>query len=290
MNARKTGLLLGALTFGCNSILGIEPRELVAPDDGVAGTFSESGGTTGGDVPVGAAGASSGTGTSAGTLAAGGTAGSPSGGTSGASGGPPDFMLEGELAEALSELDGYRFENTCGYLDSPGACVKGSLCYPNSLKQVWSYGHEIGIGGDASHVYEVELRVRGVLEPHVYPPNCGILVLPPSGKTIGIVEDCDGFENKQDAFNTFRLTVRAPLHEYFLNAVPRDSSYRVEAVDLRWTTKIQGQSKVSFDFADEAQAGQVRNCSEVVPDVPPAPDTFDGQFLQLNVTAAAILP
>ncbi len=193
---------------------------------------------------------------------------------------------------AVAVLDGWRYEYRCGYVDghslTDGTCSSGEICWPNASKARFSEKKMIAIAGDAARTYEVVLRIRGVIEPRDYPVACSRLAQDPTA-TIGIAEQCDGFANQQQVtFNVYEFKIADPPHVYYLNSVPVHPPHRVDPIDMQWTIRVKGRSTITFTM-DDLNGGEVRNCSLVVPGIPPAPNRFDGNFFQLNVVSARIL-
>jgi len=216
----------------------------------------------------------------------------------GGNGGPADAGRDSGLViddskTAVAVLDGWRYEYRCGYVDghslTDGTCSSGEICWPNASKARFSEKKMITIGGDATRVYEVDLRIRGVIEPRDYPVACTRLPQDPAN-TIGIAEQCDGFANQsQVTFNIYEFKVADPPHVYYLNSVAVHPPHRVDPIDMQWTIQVRGRSTITFTM-DDLNGGEIRNCSIVVPGIPPAPNRFDGNFFQLNVVSAKIVP
>lgn len=251
-----------------------------------AGTPS-AGGT--GDTPMAGSG---GTGT-----AQGGTGGSGTAGTmamAGTGGMMPN--TQAEIDDAVKNLKGWRYENPCGAVDghslTDGTCNSGEICWPNANKARFAEKKTINIGGTVGHQYDVTLRVRGAIEPRDYPANCQFLTGGNSanGATISIVENCDGFANAgQVTFNVFELKILDPAHTYYLNAVKVHPPHRVDGIDQTFKVRVAGGSKIEFSF-DDLNGGEIRNCSITVEGIQPYPKAFDGNFFQLDVVDAKLVP
>jgi hypothetical protein len=76
--------------------------------------------------------------------------------------------------------------------------------------------------------------------------------------------------------------VASPKAHYFLNR--QDAvGHRIFAVDYTQTLEIDGGSEIVF-FGDGQNGRLITNYKKlVVPEVPPAPQPYNGQFIQVNV-------
>src|SRR6478609_4658198 len=83
---------------------------------------------------------------------------------------------QAEIDDAVKNLKGWRYENSCGYVDghplNDGTCNSGEICWKDSNKARFKESKVIQIGGMAGHQYDVTLRIRGAIEPRDYPQNC----------------------------------------------------------------------------------------------------------------------
>jgi hypothetical protein len=235
---------------------------------------------------------------SAGTAnASGGSGGSSAAGTSstaGSGGAMPN--PQAEIDDAVKNLKGWRYENPCGFVDghslTDGTCNSGEICWPDQNKARFAEKKVIGIGGVAGHQYEVTLRARGALEPRDYPSNCTFLTGGNSanGVTVSIIENCDGFANAgQVTFNVFELKIADPPHVYYMNGVKNHPPHRVDGLDQTFKIRVSGGTKIDFSF-DDLNGGEIRNCSITVEGIQPYPKAFDGNFFQLDVVDAKLVP
>lgn len=272
----------------------------VVPNGGSGGTTPSSSAGSGTSTTAGTA-SSAGSGVDVGGSGAGGSG--TSGGTGG--GGGSDTGVSGsggmmanpqaELDDAVKNLKGWRYENPCGYVDghslTDGQCNSGEICWPDSNKARFAEKKVIQIGGVVGHTYDVTLRIRGALEPRDYPSNCTFLPGgSPNGATVSLLENCDGFANAgQVTFNVYELTIEEPMHVYYLNGVKLHPPHRVDSLDQNFTIRVAGGTKIDFAF-DDLNGGEIRNCSVTVPGIEPYPKAFDGNFFQLDVVDAKLVP
>jgi hypothetical protein len=141
------------------------------------------------------------------------------------------------------------------------------------------------LGGAPGALYNVTLRVRGVVEPRTYV----------GGKDAGDHLYIGGTGQLPSNYDTFSITVSAPAQTFFLNADSKPESHRVFALDHQKTIIVEGGAKVTLRVLDP-DCAMVKNCQSftsaacspyVIADIPPAPKGFDGQFIQLDVVKVA---
>jgi hypothetical protein len=132
------------------------------------------------------------------------------------------------------------------------------------------------LSGADGVVYEVTLRVRGVAEQNSYTGGAEM-----DGWYAGGMPDSAGW-------NLFRLDVSDPPQRYYLN--PGSSgTYRCFAHDRVHRVRVRDGASVTL-AGDAADGFQVRNVDDrgapiVIDGIPPAPDAFNGQFMQIDVVA-----
>lgn len=141
------------------------------------------------------------------------------------------------------------------------------------------------MSGAPGTLYNVTLRVRGVVEPRTYV----------GGKDAGDHVYIGGAGQLPSNYDTISLAVSAPAQTFFFNSDTKPESYRVFTLDHQKTIIVEGGAKVTLRLVDP-DCAMVRNCQSfasaactpyVIPDVPPAPKGFDGQFVQLDVVKVA---
>lgn len=139
------------------------------------------------------------------------------------------------------------------------------------------------ISGPATQLYELKLRIRGVVETKRYTGGVS-----ESGSIVrgGIPDD--------DSWNVYRLQVSAPSQLWYLNSAV-SGEYVCHAVDQLLTVRATGGATFTlFASAVDADRTEIRNRQEdagtiTVPGVPPFPAAFDGQFLQMDVESIRAL-
>jgi hypothetical protein len=173
-----------------------------------------------------------------------------------------------------AELDGYRFEFPCkGDLPEnpkPGADCESALV-KGDPKKTDNFTAEKKFGGVKGKRYKVTLHFRGVVEPMMYK----------DGKMDGDYFYIGGEPNNA-TYNIYKITVSSPPAHYFLNRQDK-VGHRIFKIDYAKTIEIDGEATVTF-FGDGQNGRLISNFEKlVVPDVPPAPKPFNGQFVQVNV-------
>jgi hypothetical protein len=125
--------------------------------------------------------------------------------------------------------------------------------------------------GEKGKRYKVTLRFRGVVEPMMYK----------EGKMDGDYFYIGGEPNNA-TYNIYKLSVSSPAAHFFLNRQDK-VGHRIFTIDYTKTIEIEGGATVTF-HGDGQNGEMIANFSKlVVPDVPPAPKPFNGQFIQVNV-------
>src|ERR1043165_6462150 len=152
-----------------------------------------------------------------------------------------------DLKKIAAALDGYRYEFPCKdpMPENPKPGADGvSGRATDDPKTNDKFTDVKKFGDEPGKRYKVTLRVRGVVEPMMYK----------DGQMVGDYFYIGGAPNNA-TYNIYQLTVSAPASHFFFN--------RQDKVGHRIFTNFP---------------------KFVVPDVPPAPQPFNGQFIQLNVT------
>lgn len=132
---------------------------------------------------------------------------------------------------------------------------------------------ERAFDGEPGKRYRVTLRFRGVVEPMMYK----------DGRMDGDYFYVGG-EPDNPNYNIYKLSISSPASHYFLNRQDK-VGHRIFTIDYTKTIEIDGGAKLTFH--GNGQNGRlITNFSKlVVPDVPPAPAPFNGQFVQVDVVA-----
>jgi hypothetical protein len=146
----------------------------------------------------------------------------------------------------------------------------------------------VTFGGRPGVAYDVTARVRGVVEPKAYSGGRG------PGDHFYV-----GGQPTPTRFNVYRLAVSSPNQVYYLNFDEgAGETYTVMPLDHTKVLRINGGATLTLDVVD-IDCAMVRNCQSpaattctpyVVPGIPPAPSGYNGQFVQIDVTAVVNAP
>jgi len=156
--------------------------------------------------------------------------------------------------------------------DGTSGLVKGD---PKTTDQ---FTFERKFDGDPGKRYRVTLRFRGVVEPMMYK----------NGEMDGDYFYRGG-EPNNGGYNIYKLSTSSPPAHYFLNRQDK-VGHRIFTIDYEKTIEIDGGATVTFH--GNGQNGRlITNFSKlVVPGVPPAPQPFNGQFVQMDVVKVEPAP
>lgn len=195
------------------------------------------------------------------------------------------FFLTGALAthshsadnlkHVADAIDGYRYEFPCKEpmpdnpkpgADGISARATDDPATSDKFTDVRKFGGELG------KRYRISLRIRGVVEPMMYK----------NGQTVGDYFYVGGEPNNA-TYNIYQLTVSSPPSHYFFNRQDK-VGHRIFTID--YTAEIEIEGGATLTFHGNGQNGRmITNFAKlVIPDIPPAPLPFNGQFIQLNVT------
>lgn len=224
---------------------------------GVAGSGGAPGGGSGG-----ALGGASGSGGSAGSDAA---LDAPSDAPPGDA--TPDADAEADAASdggIVTALAGARIELPCTAVTSSVACVA------SQVSKTFAFEGQLGTS------YDVTLRFRGVVEENAY--SCAAKV----------GSFCSGGSPVVAGWNVFSIKVGDPAQIYYLNAGTAGVLH-CWPLDYQATIPIKGGAAIEL-AGDAIDGQQVRNIDAannpiVVPGVSPAPQAYDGQFVQIDVVS-----
>jgi len=170
--------------------------------------------------------------------------------------------LTGIAQVVAGALHGLRWEMPC--------VKKGTTCaaaIPRPIKST-------RLGGDANHIYSVTLQFRGVVEQQSYA----------GGTKNGLWYS--GGRSANSAYNIYKLEITDPPQTYYLNA-GRAGIRRCWLIDYVQTVRIRGGAEIilSADAQDGRLIGNVDGQGNpiIVPGVPPSPQPYNGQFIQMDV-------
>jgi hypothetical protein len=179
-----------------------------------------------------------------------------------------------EAAKLGASIDGYRYEFPCKNPmpenPKPGMTCASAIV-TGDPKTTDNFTAEKKFEGEKGKRYKVTLRFRGVVEPMKYK----------DGKMDGDYFYIGGAPNNA-TYNIYKLSVSSPPAHFFLNR--QDAvGHKIFTIDYTKTIEIDGGAMVTF-HGDGQNGEMIANFAKlVVPDVPPAPKPFNGQFIQVNV-------
>jgi hypothetical protein len=190
-------------------------------------------------------------------------------------------------ADAAGALNGYLLKLKCGAAQDARSCKLSSDQERSRL--------DVKLAGDAGNLYEVRLRVRGLVEPRRY---TGGQLLDPANKWLYVGGEPDSNrKNNGQAYNIYQIAVSEPKQHYFLN---RDTdnhlgggytpSHSIFKIDYALVLKVKGGATISVITDDQARSGMINNADkQVVEGLPPdlIPQPWDGQFFHITVESVA---
>jgi hypothetical protein len=215
------------------------------------------------------------TGPVAGSSSDGGSTTLPSDDTGTSTGGPDPLEYAGEM-------NGYRWELPCAdptLLDTcpwDPALLEGAIDDPENTLHRETL---VTFGGDPSVTYDVELRIRGLTEPKDFS----------GGEVQEQYFQIGGTPGSND-YNIYSIAVGDPAQVYTLNRNEMGVGHYTFMLDYTVTIPIQGGTTVTLTMIDPnsiaiANPGGSSGSNEpfVVPEIPPFPEPFHGQFIQMDV-------
>lgn len=242
---------------------------------GAAGTPAAAGATTVGGGGA-ASGGNGGSGGIAGTGVMAGAGGSAAGGAAGAGG----VGGSAGLSAVAAAFDKFRLECPCVDPDHFGA-DKTDNCDATPAVDRQTYMKPVA--GDANVVYDVKLHVRGNTEPNTYV----------KGALDANNRFYVGGETSTPGYTAYMLTVSDPPQVYFFNYNPSTSHIHF-LIDYEVTIPMRGATMIKFEVNGGKSMPDGHGVSNreqlVVPGVPPAPDPFNGQFVQFDVVSVQPRP
>jgi len=259
---------------------------------GQGGTGGGAGGDRGGGSGSAGTGGVSGRGGGSGNAGAGGAGGRGGGsGNAGAGGAGVATILDGQRwlvpcgkPQSLSDLVCVNMSSPTGGCPSTGSYLTSGMVNRDET---------VTFAGTPGTVYDVTVRIRGVVEPKHY-----------LGGTKDEVHEgwyVGGAPNTAGAYQVYMLGVSEPQQVYFLNAVNHAEAHFSYPVDYTVTIPIAGGSQVRF-LASDTNCSAIRNCDStsidgiasqakcyplVVPGESSVAQPYDGQFMVMHVVSVS---
>ena len=227
---------------------------------------------------------------------------SGTGGSSGSGGMPSTGGTSGSgLNDVASVLDGFVMKQPCLSQSGPRACrTHPAGACPVSEDPTFAGSNPtretLSFGGQTGTLYDVTLRVQGIVESKTYRGGRDASELATNGfHTAGTVD------NARNQHSAYGLRVTAPTGFYFFNSLGSgDIRHSVFAVDYEATITIQGATPLEV-WVSDPNCQALRNCGDPdvptecapvdIPDLDPKirqtlgsnPADYDGQFLGFAV-------
>ncbi len=132
----------------------------------------------------------------------------------------------------------------------------------------------VAFGGAAGKLYDVTLRVRGVVEPKNF-----------SDGDVKAEHFQSGGTAVTDHYNFYNIEVSEPHAVFTVNRNVEKVGHFLFALDYQVTIAIRGGAQVKLGAYDSNDIEIANHKSLSVPEVAPTP--FDGQFFQIDVISVA---
>jgi hypothetical protein len=179
-----------------------------------------------------------------------------------------------EPGSPAASIDGFRFEfpmvEPLPEKPKEGATGTSGLVKGDPMKTD-NFTVTKTFGGEKGKRYQVTLRFRGVVEPMMYK----------DGKQVGEYFYIGGTKNN-GTYNIYQISVSSPESHYFLNRQDK-VGHQIFSIDYTQTIEIDGGATVTF-HGDGQNGKMIANFKKlVVPGIAPAPQPFNGQFIQVDV-------
>ncbi len=184
---------------------------------------------------------------------------------------------EGACVEVAASLVAFRIEQRCTNGDSPYCETNGA---PSSKIAL--------LKGTQGKAYDLTLRFRGIVEQKKYDGASAAAATGTRANFFG-----SGGTPAQDNWNVYSLLVPEPAVTLRLNRGTSGNDY-VDRIDYTATIRAAARATLTLAVApiDNREAKNRDNGGQtlVVPVIPPAPNAFDGQFVQIDVTGVREAP
>lgn len=186
----------------------------------------------------------------------------------------PALCRGAEPEKPGAAIDGFRFEFPCKD-PMPETPKPGADCYSGLVtgdpNKTDNFTVEKSFGGEKGKRYQVTLRFRGVVEPMMYK----------NGQQVGDYFYIGG-EKNNGTYNIYEIRVSSPESHYYLNRQDK-VGHQIFTIDYTQTIEIDGGATITF-HGDGQNGRLISNFKKlVVPGIPPAPEPYNGQFVQVNV-------
>jgi hypothetical protein len=240
------------------------------------------------------------------------SAGQPPGGATGTPNGEGGSGGEGEEEEDLDAvaavLHGRTILMPCEQDTSLRVCRPVADPCVDPVFTGWcAHDDTVNVGGMPGRIYNVTLRVRGLVEAKTYQggadrDNSGEQV-PADGLYVGGQPN-----NTANAYDTYMIRVASPAQDYFLNSIGTGADSRLRhsvfEVDFTFDLPVEGGTSVRLVHVDPNDSG-IKNCAEpdigsectpaTLPNLDPAiadslgsAQPYNGQFAGITVEGVSV--
>lgn len=180
------------------------------------------------------------------------------------------------------EMNGYRWELPCEDPSQRDTCPWDPALLEGAIDDPAVTLHRetlVIFGGDPAVVYDVEIRLRGLVEPKAFT----------GGEVQAEYFQIGGTPDVND-YNIYAIDVGDPVQRYTLNRNAMGVGHYTFVIDYTVAIPIRGGTEVRLTMIDPnniaiANPGGASGSADpfVVPEIPPFPDAFYGQFIQMDV-------
>jgi hypothetical protein len=176
--------------------------------------------------------------------------------------------------DAAASLAGLRIEVPCADKFNGDTECHWDRALLQSADPAWKMKHELSrtFAGKPGVVYQVTLRVRGVVEPKNF-----------TGGDVRFDHFQSGGTAVKNDYNFYDIRVSDPAATYTVNRNADKVGHYTFPIDYRVTIPIRGGATVTVGAYDSNDVAIANHAHHVVDGVPPAPAPFDGQFFQVDV-------
>jgi hypothetical protein len=177
-------------------------------------------------------------------------------------------------ADPAASLAGLRIEVPCADKFNGDTECHWDRALLQGADSAWKLKREISrpFGGKAGVLYDVTIRVRGVVEPKNF-----------TGGEVEFEHFQRGGSPVKNDYNFYNITVSDPAATYTVNRNAAKVGHYTFPIDYRVTIAIRGGAVVTVGGYDSNDVAITNHQRLVVDGVPPAPQPFDGQFFQVDV-------
>ncbi len=187
---------------------------------------------------------------------------------------PIHRMAAVDAKSPAASIHGFRFEFPCKdpMPENPKEGADGfSALVTGDPKTTDNFTVKRHFGGEPGRRYKVTLRFRGVVEPMMYK----------GGQQVGEYFYIGG-EKYNGTYNVYQISVSSPQSHFFLNRQDK-VGHKIFTIDYTQTIEIDGGAEIVFR-GDGQNGRMITNFKKlVVPGIAPAPEPFNGQFIQVDV-------